>query len=775
MPRSRTVFPTLSHWGAFDAHVEEGRLVGVTPFSGDPHPSRLIEAWPEMLYAENRIARPAIRRGWLDTVAKGKPHPENGRGSDVFVNVPWDEALDMAASELERVRTTFGNAAIFGGSYGWSSAGRLHHARTLVHRFMGAIGGCTGQVTNYSYGAAMRLLPHIFGDDRTVAGPVTDWKAILEHCEEFVAFGGIAAKNWQIQSGGAGLHPFDDFMAEAARRGIRFTNVSPLRGDTEASISAEWLQIRPGTDMAFILALAYVVHANGRTDRAFIDRYCVGFDRFEAYLTGQTDGIAKTPEWAAPITGIGAEKIAAFAERLIGRRVLLSAAWSLQRAEHGEQPYWGLATLAAMLGQIGLPGAGVAYGYGSMNGMGNPLYELPISGMPAIPREGDLKIPVARIADLLLSPGKEVDFDGRRFTYPDIKLVHWAGGNPFHHHQDLFRLREAFQRPDTVIVHEPWWTATARHADIVLPATTTLERNDIGGSSRDPYLFAMHKAVDPVGEARDDFRIFSELADRLGAGEAFHMNRTEGQWLRNIYDRFCTRMAARGFNPPDFETFWAAGHVRIPDPEGSFTLFEEFCNDPEAHPLATPSGRIELFSQTVADFGYDECPGLAVWREPSEWLGAELASRFPLHMISNQPADKLHGQMDASAISRANKVGGRSGIYMSPADAEARGLREGDIVRVFNDRGACLAGVRISDGVMPGVVCLPTGATFEPLTDATGRPLENHGNPNVLTKDIGTSRLGQGPSAQTCLVEVERYDGALRPVRVLGQPPFEAA
>jgi biotin/methionine sulfoxide reductase len=775
MQRANTVFPTLSHWGAFNAHVEDGRLVRVTPFSEDPHPSRLIESWPEMLYAENRVRRPAIRRGWLDTVAKGLPHPGHGRGCDVFVNVPWDEALDLVASELERIRTTYGNASIFGGSYGWSSAGRMHHARTLIHRFMGSIGGCTGQVTNYSYGAAMRLLPHIFGDDRTVAGPVTDWWSILEHCEEFVAFGGIASKNWQIQSGGAGLHPFADFMQEAARRGIRFTNVSPLRGDTEAALNADWLQIRPGTDMALILALAYVVHTRGKTDMKFIKRYCVGFERFKAYLTGKSDGVVKTPQWAASITGVAPDTIVALAERLIGRRVMLSAAWSLQRAEHGEQPYWGLATLAAMLGQIGLPGAGVAYGYGSMNGMGNPLYELPISGMPAINHEGDLKIPVARIADLLLSPGEEVDFDGQRFNYPDIKLVHWAGGNPFHHHQDLFRLQRAFQCPETIVVHEPWWTATARHADIVLPATTTLERNDIGGSSRDPYLIAMHKAVEPVGEARDDYRIFCDLADRLGAGEAFHMNRSEEDWLRDIYGSFSVRMAARGFNPPDFEAFWQAGHVRIPDPESSFTLFEDFRSDPQANPLATPSGKIELFSQTVAGFGYDECPGMAVWREPSEWLGADLASRFPLHLLSNQPPDKLHGQMDASSISRANKVAGRSGIFISPADAQARGLKDGDIVRVFNDRGACLAGVRVSDGVMSGVVCLPTGATFEPVADASGRPLENHGNPNVLTKDLGTSRLGQGPSAQTCLVEVERYEGVVEPVRVLGQPWFEAA
>jgi biotin/methionine sulfoxide reductase len=772
---TRRAFQSLAHWGAFTAHVEDGRLVGVTPFAEDPQPSPLIEAWPEMVYAENRIRKPSIRRGWLETVGRGLPHPGHGRGDDTFVEVSWDEALGHVQRELERVRSEYGNPSIFGGSYGWSSAGRLHHARTLIHRFLATIGGCTGQVTNYSYGAAMRLLPHVLGDMAAVAGPVTDWPAILENCERFVAIGGIAGKNWQIQSGGAGLHPYGEWMKQAAASGVSFVNVSPLRSDTADVLDAEWIQIRPGTDMALILATAWLVHARGKTDMDFVNRHCVGFDRFLRYLQGADDGVVKDPAWASEITGLSVEAITQFAESLFDRRVMLTAAWSLQRAEHGEQPYWGLVALAAMLGQIGLPGGGVAFGYGSMNGMGNPLYELPISGL-AVPKvPGELKIPVARIADLLLMPGEPCEFDGRVFPYPDIKLVYWAGGNPFHHHQDLFRLREAFQRPDTIIVHEPWWTATARHADIVLPATTPLERNDIGGSSRDPYLFAMHKAIEPVGEARGDFEIFSALADRMGAGAAFHENRSEEEWLRFIYGRFTTAMAERGFNPPDFDTFWEAGHVRIPDPTDAFTLYRDFREDPVAHPLGTPSGKVEIFSETVAGFGYDECPGLPVWRAPSEWLGSELAARYPLHMISNQPEDKLHGQMDASGGSRRNKVRERAGLIMNPADAASRGLTDGDIVRVFNDRGVSLAGLRVSDKIMPGVVCLPTGATFDPVPDGKGGLIENHGNPNALTKDIGTSRLGQGPSAQTCLVEVVRHAEAASPITVLAQPAIDAA
>jgi biotin/methionine sulfoxide reductase len=156
-----------------------------------------------------------------------------------------------------------------------------------------------------------------------------------------------------------------------------------------------------------------------------------------------------------------------------------------------------------------------------------------------------------------LHPGERYDYDGRNAAYPEIQLVYWAGGNPFHHHQDLNRLRRGWQRPQTIVVHEPWWTATAKHADIVLPATTSLERNDIGGSPRDRFVIAMHQAIDPVGEARNDFDIFRALASRLGFEPAFAEGRDEAGWLRHIYDTF--RERAQSNLVPDFEAFWQKG------------------------------------------------------------------------------------------------------------------------------------------------------------------------------------------------------------------------
>ena len=208
---------------------------------------------------------------------------------------------------------------------------------------------------------------------------------------------------------------------------------------------------------------------------------------------------------------------------------MITCAWSLQRAHHGEQPYWAAIVLAAMLGGIGLPGGGFAFGHGSTNGIGVPRIDVPGPELPLPLNPARTVIPVARIADMLLDPGARYAFNGRQYTYPDIKLIYWAGGNPFHHHQDLNRLARAWQKPETVVVHDSWWTPTARHADIVLPATTTLERNDVGGSSRDPFILAMHRAIDPVGEARNDFDIFRALAQRLGYETGLH-RRAATRW-----------------------------------------------------------------------------------------------------------------------------------------------------------------------------------------------------------------------------------------------------
>ncbi|MDU0339214.1 molybdopterin guanine dinucleotide-containing S/N-oxide reductase [Bosea rubneri] len=762
--------PTVAtHWGVYRARMKDGAAVALEPYEHDPDPSPLGLSMIGALDDGCRIRRPAVRASFLE---KGAAAGGSGRGGEPFVEIDWPQALDLVAREIARVRESHGNGAIFGGSYGWSSAGRFHHAQSQVHRFLNAVGGYVRSISNYSFAAADAILPHVLGDKRGLDAGHTTWDQLAGHAELIVMFGGTPHKNAQVGSGGISRHLLREGMTACRDRGASFVCISPIRDDAMAELDARWIAPRPNTDVALMLALAHTLIEEGLHDREFLARCTTGFDRFAGYVTGAVDGVPKTPDWAQAISGVPAETIRTLAREMARRRTMIMMSWSLQRAEHGEQPYWMAIALAAMIGQIGLPGGGFGFGYASANGVGNPVY--PFS-WPTLPQGSNAisdSIPVARIADALLHPGAPYDFNGEKRRYPDIRLIYWAGGNPFHHHQDINRLIAAWRRPETVIVHESWWNATARHADIVLPASTAMERNDIASSSRDRMIAACHPISEPIGESRSDYEIFADLAGLLGARETFTEGRDEEGWIRHFYTVARQRVAEYGMELPDFESFWKTGIVTLPEPQEQTPLLAEFAADPQAHPLKTPSGRIELFSERIAGFGYDDCPGHPIWLVPREWLGAPLAERFPLHLISNQPASKLHSQYDNGALSRSTKIDGREPLRIHPEDARARGLGDGDIVRVFNERGACLAGIVVSDAVMPGVVQMATGAWYDPLEPGRVGSLDKHGNPNVLTQDRGSSRLGQATIAHSCLVEIVRHEGELPPITCYEPPPL---
>jgi biotin/methionine sulfoxide reductase len=589
-----------------------------------------------------------------------------------------------------------------------------------------------------------------------------------------VLFGGANPKNMQVLKGGTGAHAIGQSLAAVAEAGVRVINVSPIRDDGPAAVAPEWIPIRPGTDTAMLLALTHALVADGLHDVEFLARYCTGFDRVRAYVMGESDGEPKNAAWAAAITGVPADTIRTLARDMAADRTMLNASWSVQRADHGEQPYWAVVLLASCLGQVGLPGGGFGFGYGSAAGIAEPPPAFRTPSMEVIGNPLNRAIPAARIAQCLLHPGAPYDFNGRQSTYPDIKLVYWAGGNPFHHHQDTNQLRAAFRCPETVVVHEPWWTATARHADIVLPATTSLERNDIGAAPRDPFVVAMQQAVAPIGEARNDYDIFLALARRVGCGDAFSHGRDETAWLRHLYNSWRESLRTNAASIPDFDRFWADGYLEIPHGADEYVMFEKFRADPAANKLATPSGRIELYSEKIAGFGYDNCPPHPTWIEPSEWRGGLVAEKYPLNLISSQPRYKLHSQMDPHAVSARGKIGGREAVAMHPDDARARGITDGDVVRIHNSRGACLAGAVLTDTMSPGVAKLSCGAWYDPTTGDDGA-LCAHGNANVLTHDRGTSRLSQGPSTGTNMVEVERWTAPLPPLRAFKPPELAAA
>ena len=744
---------TTAHWGTYRAESRDGKVVALHGFEDDPDVSPIAQGMIDTQDDRLRIRAPMVRKSWLES---GRGSHTERRGTDPFVEVTVEEADRLVANELSWARDTHGNSAIYGGSYGWASAGRFHHAQSQLHRFLNCIGGYTSSVNTYSFAAAEVVVPHVIGDFWGSLGATTAWPSIASDCTLFVALGGVPLKNGQITPGGVGRHGQREGLMAAADAGVRFVNVGPIRSDIDSAVGASWMPIRPSTDTALLLALAHTLVVEGLADLEFLETHCSGTDRFLAYLHGETDGVTKDAQWAAAITSVGDEEILALARDMARGRTMISISWSLTRQDHGEQAYWAAISLAAVLGHIGLPGGGFGFGYSASNNVGDHFRSIPTMSLPQGHNPVESFIPVARLADMLLDPGAPFDYDGGRYEYPDVELIYWTGGNPFHHHQDLNRLGRAWRKPQTIIVHDWCWNSLARHADIVMPCTTTLEREDIAMSPYDPYVIPTQRVAEPVGESRDDYEIFASIAGHLGVRDEFTEGRDVKDWLPVLYAQTRDRAATSGITMPTYDELRnGAGWYKAPTPADPGVLLAEFRGSPENAPLATPTGRIELFSDAVAAFGYDDCPGHAAWTEPVEWLGHKDAGTG-LHLISNQPATKLHSQLDHGSVSVEGKVRGREPLRIHPHDAQDRDLRDGDIVRVFNARGACLAGVVVSDDVRPGVVQMSTGAWLDP--DPGDETTCKHGNVNVLTLDKGTSRLAQGPIAHTCLVDVERED-----------------
>ncbi|THH38116.1 hypothetical protein E4Z66_00630 [Aliishimia ponticola] len=755
---------TSNHWGLGLVRTQGGRITDIAPHPADPSPSALNDNMAASLGGRARVLRPAVRKGWLE----GR---RGTRGEDPFVELDWSEMLDLIAGDLTRVRKDHGNEAIFAGSYGWGSAGRFHHAQSQLKRFLNSVGGFVGSDGNYSYNAALVTMPHILGGGfRQHLAEATRWPVIARHTDLIVAFGGLALRNMQICDGGNAIHRIPQALKDCAARGVRCVNLSPFRGDMADDMNAEWLAPRPGSDVAVMLALAHTLLVEGLHDRAFLDRYTTGFDRVEAYLTGADDGQPKSAEWAGAISGLDPDRLRRLARQMAGGRTLITCAAGLQRADWGEQPLFAVVTLAAMLGQIGLPGGGYTVGYAVNGHVGAITRPVPWGALPQGTNPIAEQIPVAMIAEMLLNPGGAYRAEGRDRIFPDTRLLWWAGGNPFHHHQDLNRLRRAFQYPETVIVNEINWTATARHADIVLPVAAATEREDFGAGKTDNVLVPMPRLVPPPGQARTEYEIYTDLADRLGTRDAFTEGLDTEGWLRRLWAQTQSAAERRGLHLPEWEEFRTGDIVVLPDPAPDQVFLADYRADPVADKRATPSGKIELFSQVVADCAAPDCPGHAVWRETRD-RQAGLAERYPLALLSGQPATRLHSQFDNGDLSRSQKVAGREPVLIHPEDARDRGIADGDVVELFNDRGRCLAGARLTPDIARGCVFLWTGAWYDPDFDAP-HARDRHGNPNVLTHDLRTSTFSQSPAAHSAQVDAARWTGPVPPITVFDPPIF---
>lgn len=769
-----------SHWGVFYGKVEDGRAVDFLPWEGDPAPSPQLPGVLDSVYSESRIRYPMVRRAWLE---QGPGADPDGRGSGDFVRVSWDQAIKLVAAEIKRVRETYGQQALFAGSYGWKSPGKVHNCQTLLRRVLNLTGSYTNSSGDYSTGAAQVILPYVSGSIE-VYEQCTTWKNLAENCQLMVFWGANPLNNsqisWQVADHGA--WPGISLMKAA---GTPVICIDPVRTETCQELNGEWIAPRPQTDVAMMLGIAHTLYTEGLHDQAFLDRYATGFDKFLPYLLGESDGTPKTADWAAAICGVPAETLRDLARRFAANRTMLALGYSTQRQHHGEQVHWMLITLAAMLGQIGLPGGGYGLSYHYASG-GAPTHTTPIlkaiddasgqvnEGAAWLASSGSVSIPVSRLVETLLNPGKTIQFNGHAIELPLIKMAYWVGGNPFSHQQDRNEMLRAWRELDTFVVHDVQWTASARHADIVLPATTSYERNDIEqvGDYALSHMVAMKKIVEPVFEARSDFDIFAAVAEEMGVGYAYTQGLSEMDWIRGIYEAAKIEARAKGMEMPVFQVFWDSNKplgFPLSEEQANFVRHADFREDPLLNALGTASGKFELYSATIAKYGYDDCPPHATWMEPLERLDGPGVA-FPLHVATNHPQMRLHSQLCGTVNRDSYAVAGREPCWINPIDAAARGLKDGDVVRVFNDRGQLLTGIVITDEIMPGVIRINEGGWFDPLDPRQIGSLDVYGDVNTLTTGIGTSQLAQGNCGHTAMAEVEAYHGALPRVTVFDQP-----
>ncbi|HIY44863.1 MAG TPA: molybdopterin guanine dinucleotide-containing S/N-oxide reductase [Candidatus Helicobacter avistercoris] len=769
---------TAAHWGALKISVKNGKIVkSGNAFDGMVYnPLQSVTADLVDGKRTNRIKAPMVRKSYLEKKANNREL----RGADEWVEVSYEQAIKLVADEVARVRKEKGANGIYGGSYGWKSSGNLHNARTLLHRYLTMGGGFVGGLGDYSAGAAQVIMPHVMGTLETYEQQ-TSWPLIMQHSKVVVIWGANPMDTLRIawtSNDGVGL----EYFTKLKNSGKKIIIIDPIKSNTVEFYGkkAEWLSPKPNTDVALMLGIIHTMLSTGKYDKEFIETYTEGFDKFADYVMGKTgDKTVKDAKWASKISGISEKKIKELAKVFFENRTMLMTGYNMQRQHHGEQVHWMAVALASAIGQIGLPGGGFGISYHYANG-GSPTTNAPVIGGITVGKASgggqewlndgsSTAIPVARIADCLLNPGKAIDYNGRKITYPDIDLVYWVGGNPFVHHQDTNLLVKAWKKPSTVIVHDMYWTPTAKMADIVFPITTPYERNDLtmSGDYSNLNINPMKQVVARMPKSKHDYEVFADLAKAAGFGEQYTEGKSEMQWLEEFYNvaynqaKQAGALMADGNEMPDFATFWNANKplTFAPTPEGEeFVRYGDFREDPILNPLGTPSGKIEIYSETIAKMGYKDCGAYPQWFEPIEWIGMKnKPAEFAL--VSPHPSLRLHSQLSNTSLRKQYAVADREPIWINPADAKAKGIKNGDIVRVFNARGQILAGAVVSNIVPKGVIRIYEGAWYDPENPGKEGSLCKNGNANVLTIDIPTSELADANIANTAMANIEKYKG----------------
>ena len=701
-----------------NAHVRDGRIVRIstdprrwTPEVPPLHACVRGFGQLERVNHPDRLLHPLRRTG--------------RRGSGEFERITWEEALDEVARQMLRIRDTYGPAAILDCSRTGSLS--MLHNRSTVQRLLNMFGGCTELWSNISAEAEVFAV-------RATFGAKAEYKTAGREPVDYVNSRLIVMWGWSPGDGTFGTGTLQ-YLTLAKKHGTRIVCVDPRLTRSSRALADEHVFINPSTDAAALIAMAHVIAREGLADQAFLDRHVLGFDEahlpdgappgacYRSYLLGAADGVPKTPEWASAITGIPAATLHRLAvEYATTKPAALHCGYAPGRTMYGEQFHRAAYALAAITGSIGIAGGNTGVSNGATGRCG--ITALPTGANPA-----GARVASPLLADLLAR--------GRAGGYPaDVKMIYSAAGDLFNQLPNVHKTIAAAQDLEFMVVHDHFVTPTARYADIVLPATTFWERNDVhtpwAGAGH--YVIFMKQAIAPVAECRNDLDICTDLARRLGV--AGYNDRTEEEWLREL-----TRHTI-----DDFETFRERGVARLPAPEDAVAFAREI-RDPERHPFTTPSGKIEIYSMRLAEnpdpYGLGPIPPIPTWVAP------EHDALHPLRLITPKSRARTHSIHDNQPIlARVD----RDDVWINPADAAARGIAHGAAVRVFNERGATRLPARVTDRVAPGVVSIKEGAWFTP--DARGE--DTHGCANVLTADRASPAAAA--TFNTCYVEVAPAD-----------------
>lgn len=682
------------------------------------------------------------------------------RGEGKFERISWDEAFNTIADNLKRILKDYGNEAVHV-LYGTGVDGGNITNSNVPYRLMNSCGGFLSRYCSYSTAQITTAMPYTFGSRES------NGIADIANTRLVVLFGNNPA---ETRMGGAAVTY--ELEQARARSNAKMIVIDPRYTDTAAGREDEWVPLRPGTDAALVAGMAYVLITEDLVDQPFLDKYCVGYDEktlpegapanghYKAYILGTgPDGVAKTPEWAANITGVPADKIIKLA-REIGttKPAYICQGWGPQRHANGELTARAIAMLPILTGNIGISGGNT--------GNRESSYDINIEYFPMLTNPIKTQISVFTWTDAI-ARGTEMTAkrDGIRgkdkLDVPIKFLWSYASNTLLNQHSDINKTHEILlddTKCEFILGIEHFMTISSKYADILLPDLMTTEQEDLvpsEGTGDMAYVILGQPATKPKFERKPIYEILSEIAKRLGPDveQTFTEGRTQSEWIRYLYEK----MRANNANLPDYEQMKKMGIYKEKNTKGPIVAYKAFREDPVANPLKTPSGKIEIYSKALADIAAswelqkDEViHPLPVYASTFEGWDDSLRETYPLQMFGFHYKSRTHSSYgNIDVIDQAC----RQEVWLNPIDAQKRGIKEGDMVRVFNARGEVRLPAKVTPRIMPGVSAMGQGAWHN--ANMFGDKIDHGGCVNTLTTHR-PSPLAKGNPQHTNLVEVAK-------------------